>query len=219
MTFNFSEKIRAGYLTAFILLLISYGLTFYTTHDLSKQNKVVNGTNEVITKLEKLESAVKDAEIGFRGYVLMKDEKFLAPYYSSKNNTDEIYNYLYPVFKRTGLDQTQLERLDYLHQLTDEEYSTISHTINDFKALDMNMTDSLKQRGYHAKKVMDSIRFITGLMKEHENNMLNNKTDKVKSAATAIRIINLTSLIIAILVAAYSVISFNSENKAKKRSS
>ncbi len=216
MTFNFSEKIRAGYLTAFILLLISYGLTFYTTHDLSKQNTVVNHTNVIITKIERLESAVKDAEIGFRGYVLMKDEKFLAPYYSSKNNTEEIYIFLDSVFKKTGFDQLQLDRLSYLHQLTNEEFSTISQTISDFKGLDMNMTDSLKQQGYHAKKVMDSIRFIAGLMKEHENSMLDKRTGKVKSAATAIKVINFASLIIAILIAAYSVISFNAENKARK---
>jgi signal transduction histidine kinase len=216
MTFNFSEKIRAGYLTAFLLLLISYGLTFYTTHDLSTQNRVVNHTNEVINNLEKLESAVKDAEIGFRGYVLMKDEHFLAPYYPSKRDAEKIYIDLQNFFKKDLSQQMQLERLSYLHHLTNEEYSIISQSINDFKDSDMIVSDSLKKRGYRGKEVMDSIRFTIGLMKQRENDNLGLKAKDVKSAATAIRIINLTSLIIAILIAGYSVISFNAENKAKK---
>lgn len=215
MTFNFSEKIRAGYLTAFILLLISYALTFYTTRDLSTQNKVVNHTNEVINKLEKLESDVKDAEIGFRGYILMRDENFLAPYYPSKRNTDSIYTYLDSVFKNEATTLQQ-ERLIYLHHLTEEKYTIISHAINDFKEADLTMTDSIKRKGYRAKEVMDSIRFTIGMMKQRENDKLGEKRGSVKSAATAIRIINLASLIIALLVAAYSVISFNAENKAKK---
>ena len=213
MTFNFTEKIRAGYLTAFILLLISYILTFYTTKDLSTQNRTVNHTNENINKLEKLESSVKDAEIGFRGFVLMKDEHFLAPYYPSKRNSDSIFADLQHVFKS---DEIQNERLQYLQKITNEKYALISQSINDFKEADFTITDSIKKNGYRAKEVMDSIRFIIGMMKQRENDNLGEKKGSVKSAATAIRIVNLASLIIAILVAAYSVISFNAEYKAKK---
>ena len=213
MTFNFSEKIRAGYLTAFILLLISYILTFYTTRDLSKQNKVVNRTNEVINNLEKLESSVKDADIGFCGFILMKDEHFLAPYYPSKRNSDSIFLYLQKVFES---DLLQQKRLVYLHELTNQKYSIISNAISNFRESDMIMDDTLKKEGYHAKEITDSIRFTIGMMKERENDNLDTKQDKVKSAATAIKLVNLASLIIALLVAAYSVISFNAENKAKK---
>src|SRR5580658_6976385 len=99
MQINFSEKIRAGYLTAFILLLISYILTFYTTSQLSTQNRRVNRTNEIITKLEQLESAMKDAETGYRGFLVMKDERFLEPYYPSRRNIEAIYKFLEPVFQ------------------------------------------------------------------------------------------------------------------------
>lgn len=215
MKFNFSEKIRAGYLTAFILLLISYGLTFYTTHDLSTQNKFINHTNEFIIKLEKLESDVKDAEVGFRGFLLMRDEHFLAPYYPSKRNTDTIYYYLDSVLKTEPIP-LQKERLIYLHQLTNKKYTLISQAISDYKEADMTVTDSIKKMSFHAKEIMDSIRFTIGMMKQRENENLGGMKTDVKSTATAIKIINLSSLIIAILIAAYSAISFNAENKAKK---
>lgn len=76
MAFNFTGKIRAGYLTAFFLLLFSYSLTFFTTRQLTQQNQILNHTNQVINKLELLYSAVKDVTIGIRGYIIMKDSKF-----------------------------------------------------------------------------------------------------------------------------------------------
>jgi signal transduction histidine kinase len=222
MIFNFSEKIRAGYLTAFILLLISYGLTFYTTQQLSTQNRRVNHTNEVINKLGELESYLKDAETGFRGYILMKDEKFLAPYYTSKKNVDSTYEFLQKnLFKNLQQQDVELQkqRLAYLHQLTETKYTIIREGISEFKESDMAVTDSLKIRAYRGKEIMDSIRFTIGILKTRENETLDIRTGKVKSAATAIKVINLTSLVIAILIALYSVISYNEENKAKKEAS
>jgi signal transduction histidine kinase len=213
MKLNFAGKIRAGYMTAFILLLISYILTFYTTRQLSTQNNWVTHTNEVIYKLEALESQIKDAETGYRGYVIMKDERFLTPYYSSHRQVDSLYKLLQTLCLN---NQIQLERLTYLHQLIDKKYEIINEGITDFKEADLNITESMKAAGYRGKQVMDSLRFTVGLMQIRENEQLNGRTEKVKAAATAIEVINLTSLIIAILVALYSMITVNAENKAKE---
>src|SRR5450432_1323944 len=114
MAFNFTGKIRAGYLTAFILLLFSYSLTFYTTWDLSTQNKTLNHTNEVINKLEQLHSNIKDATIGIRGYIIMKDSKFLLPYYNSRKNVDLIYRQLVQLTSDNSLQQQRLQLLEGL---------------------------------------------------------------------------------------------------------
>src|ERR1700722_10451667 len=94
MKFNFAGKIRVGYLTAFILLLLSYLLTFYTNWQLSQQNRWVNHTNKMINNLELLSSEMKDAETGFRGYLAMKDERFLEPFYPSHRIVDSVYKRL-----------------------------------------------------------------------------------------------------------------------------
>jgi len=79
MRLNYSGKIRSGYLAAFLLLLVSYVFTIAAVLGLKKQNQWVNHTREVITKLELLVSYLKDSEIGLRGLIMMKDEKFLLP--------------------------------------------------------------------------------------------------------------------------------------------
>ncbi len=213
MPFKFERKIRAGYLTAFILLLISYGLAFYTTRQLSTENKWVNHTNHVIINLELLASCMKDAETGTRGYILMKDEKFLAPYYTTRRDVDSIYRL---VTTLTQDDPLQQERLISLRRLIDKKFLLISAGLDDFRESGMEISDTLKSLVSMGKGNMDSIRFMVGIMQQHENKSLQDRTAQVRSTAVAIKIINITSLIIAILVALYSIITFTLENKAKQ---
>ena len=63
------KRILNGYILAFLLLLLSYLLTFYTNRQLSNQIKSIDRTNTIINNLEKMLSVVKDAETGVRGYI------------------------------------------------------------------------------------------------------------------------------------------------------
>jgi signal transduction histidine kinase len=219
MKFNFAGKVRVGYWTAFILLLLSYMLTFYTNWQLSEQNRWVNHTNMMINNLEVMLSEVKDAETGVRGYMLMKDDHFLDPFYSSHAHTDSVYRLLVKLSSQNAVDieSLQLERLTKLRQLLNNEYGILNEWLTDFKEAGMIDNDSLRIHGNRGKAVMDSLRFTIGLMQQRENDNMEHRTNNVRSSAAAIKIINLSSLVIAILIAAYSVITFNSENKAKER--
>ena len=57
-----ADKVRWGYLTAFILLLISYILTFYSSQQLSNQQERVSHTTNVINTLDDLISEIREAE-------------------------------------------------------------------------------------------------------------------------------------------------------------
>src|SRR5437868_2511720 len=86
-----ADRVRWGYLTAFILLLCSYILSFYTTKQLLKQSSLVDHTNNVINNLNVLQSTIKDSESSFRGYVVTRNEGFLDNYYASNNKIDSIF--------------------------------------------------------------------------------------------------------------------------------
>jgi len=217
MQFNFAGKIRVGYLSAFILLLISYILTFYTNWQLSRQNDRVNHTNKVINNLEVLMSEMKDAETSYRGYVLMHDDKFLDLFYPSHRYVDSVYLLLKSLTSDQSTDgKLQLDRLAYIRTLIDQKFVLLNNGITGFKQTDFNISDEMKARGYYGKQLMDSIRFTIGLMQRRENEVLERRTQRVSASAKAIKIINITSLIIAILVASYSIITFNAENRAKE---
>jgi len=212
MAFNFTGKIRAGYLTAFILLLFSYSLTFYTTWDLSTQNKILNHTNDVINKLELLHSNIKDATIGIRGYIIMNDSKYLLPYYSSRKNIDSIYKLLVHLTSDNPLQQ---ERLQLLEGLIQRKYDIAEEELRIFNEEGIS-SGLIEKITLISKRNGDSIRNTIGLMQNRENELQKERRQNVSASSTAIKMVNLTSLVVAILLVIYSVITFNIENKAKK---
>src|SRR5258708_36578577 len=82
--FAIDLRIRAGYGTAFFLLLSSYLLTLYANSERLKQARLGDHSNKSIIGGESLLSSLKDAESGFRGYLLMHNQHFLPPYLATK---------------------------------------------------------------------------------------------------------------------------------------
>ena len=82
MKLNIEQIVRSGYVAAFIMILISYLLFFISL------NESINGRNQIIhssqsiDNIDKLMSSIKDAETGVRGYTLIKDDRYLEPYFN-----------------------------------------------------------------------------------------------------------------------------------------
>src|ERR1700744_862544 len=92
--FAIDLRIRVGYGTAFFLLLSSYLLTLYANSELLKQARRVDHSNKIITGVETLLSSLKDVDVGFSGYLLIKDQHFLIPYRQSRQTADSAYGLL-----------------------------------------------------------------------------------------------------------------------------
>jgi len=209
----YASRVRAGYLTAFVLLLISYSLTFFTTRELITQAAIVDRTNKVLNNLEYLVSYLKDAETGYRGYVIIKDEQFLEPYYNSSVRVNDAYN---EVRRLTNDKPVEQARLDTLHSLINRKLDFVRSGILLYNKSNFMLTDTLKSLIKNGKVEMDSIRRIIKEMQATENNLLKERTAQFKSSTEAIRIINITSLVVALVLALYSLVTFNKENRDKK---
>src|SRR5579862_6999464 len=179
MRLNYSGKIRSGYLAAFLLLLVSYVFTIAAVLGLKKQNQWVNHTREVITKLELLVSYLKDSEIGLRGLIMMKDEKFLLPYYPSKRRVDSIYEDLNKSITDNPLE---IERASLLRGLINKKYGLISQQLDTLRNSHLEVNDFIRASAYDSKQLMDSIRNTVGLMENHENDLLNKRMEEVASS-------------------------------------
>jgi|GEM_PF-6793006 len=55
------RRIKAGYITALVLILFSYSLIFYTTKRIDRQTLLIVHTNIVISNIEQLLSNIKQA--------------------------------------------------------------------------------------------------------------------------------------------------------------
>ncbi|MEP6616031.1 MAG: CHASE3 domain-containing protein [Ginsengibacter sp.] len=208
-----ADRIRWGYLTAFILLLASYILTFYTTQKMLNQANSVNHTNIIINNLDILLSSIKDAESGVRGYLVIKDESFLDVYKKSRHKIDSIYKNL----KILSTNDLQQKRLDTLKIHVDEKLNILSGGLVLFKMNSNEVNDSIKRMAYRGKETMDEIRILMTNMQNEERTQMTIKSEKLSTFSNAIKVINVSSLIVAVLLSFYSILTFNKENRAKKQ--
>lgn len=214
--FELEKKIRYGYFIAFFLLLFSYVLIIYTTEKITEKMKLVTHTHIVQTALEELMSNIKDAETGYRGYIIMKDEKYLNPYYYCQY---EVKEGLAKIKRYTGDNPLQQRRSDTLARLVQERFNVISKGIFEFKKNNRVVTDSIGINTIvSGSETMFYIRTMVKSMIQTEDKLMQDRNTALANFSNAIKVINVTSLIVAILLSFYSLGTFNLEYKAKRES-
>ncbi|MEO7801610.1 MAG: ATP-binding protein [Ginsengibacter sp.] len=215
ITDRIADKVRWGYLLAFLLLLSSYILTFYTTQKLIKQANWITETHTYINKLDKLFYSLKDAVSSFRGYLLSKDEKFV----------DQV-NQDIAIIKTSFAD---LERLEVTHEDHGEKLEKlkvavlgkinfISGSIHSIKSAGYKLTDTLKYINSQGRIRMDTIEQMVTQLQALDKQSMIDRSGRVESFSNFIKIINIASLIVAVLLTFYSIVTYTKENNAKMQS-
>lgn len=209
-----ADKVRWGYLTAFILLLLSYILTFYSSEQVLNQQRSVIHTTEVINSLDILLSELKDAESALRGYLLVKDEQFFKEYNRSQHLIDSTYTNLRTLTEDNNLQQN---RLDTLRALIKDKIEIMNSGLNAYKITGSPIPDSLIKMGNRSKNIMDEIKAIVIKLQKEENELMTTRSNSMTTFSNFIKVINIASIVIAIVLAFYSIATFNKENIAKQQ--
>jgi signal transduction histidine kinase len=211
----FDFRVKAGYTSAFILLLLSYILTLYSNTQLIKQTEWVNHTNIVMKNLETLASGIKDAETGLRGYINTKDTVFLVPYKKSFAIVDNAYNDLE---RDTDDNLYQKKYLASIILLIKERYEKLAFAIDYYPKHNYVITDTLLQSFYSGKAKMDLIRTTVAAMQKHEEILLINRTKELDKKYKALNTIVITSIILALTFAVFGFYTYHREYKARQES-
>jgi signal transduction histidine kinase len=213
MPFTVKTKTRSGYLIAFILLLVSYFLIFYTVQNLIKGTKAVTHTYSIINKLESLKSEVMEAETGARGFVLTSDERFLEPYTRAIKAIPIIYEDL----KDESYESSdQQAKLALLYTVIERKLAIMADGIRQFREAGLNRTPEMQARREASRVAMDSIRMLIGQLESKEQQAMTDHTVTLTGSFNNTDVIALISLAIAILTIIYSLYTYNRENKAKE---
>lgn len=207
-------KVWSGYMLAFLLLVVSYLLIFYTMRRSVNETNSIARTYTIINQLEALKGEVTEAETGVRGYVITHDDRFLEPYNSALVNIPATYNEL----KRlAGNDPRQQSKLDTLMRLINERLRYMSTGLAKFRANGLTITDSMKLSREPSKKIMDSIRVYTERIETEEEHLMQLRKDKLAGFFDSTQVIAIISLAIAFITLFYSLLIFNTENRAKEK--
>jgi len=211
---SFKGKVWSGYIIAFLLLLVSYFLIFYTMRESIQETDSVTHTYAVINKLESLKTQINEAETGLRGFVITKDDRFLEPYHRA---IGELPHTRAEVKRALALDTDQQMKFDTLENLLERRVIRMRESLAAFIANDLAISDSMRMRRESTKNIMDSIRIYVDKMQDVENHLMIERKDKLSGLFDNTQVVASISLIIAFITLCYSLIVFTAENNAKQR--
>lgn len=206
-------RIRVGYGTAFFLLLSSYLLTLYTNSKLLREANLVDHSNRIIIDLEALASNLKDAEAGFRGFLLMNDPQFLFPYQDSRHAVDSIYAAL---IMETADDPGEKSGLVTLRRLIDKKYDVMDTALAENNRHLIQSSDSARVQRYFSLEIMNHIRTIATGIQATERRRLHTRLAGMSSRYKTVNTFILLSLGMAILMALLWFYTYSRENKARR---
>lgn len=172
--FNSSNSLRVIFIIAIFILLFLSSIAYKHNRDLNESSKLVIHTYEINVELEKLISAIKDAETGQRGYIITSNPKFLTPYIYSRDKVNRSFILLK---KLTKDSPKQKENLENLFSLVIQEFKTFENCLkySNPKTYDKRKLDNYMFSG---RILMENIRFQVEKMKDIEKKFLEKRLQK-----------------------------------------
>jgi len=207
-----SFRVKTGYLTAFLLLLMSYFLIFLTLQQFLRQSKWIEHADLIINNLETLSAYTNEAESAARGYVLLSDTDHLQTFYTDTKKIDSLLKNIDSISAENIIQQ---RKSDTLKMLIQEKLGRMYRGVLLFKEAGFVVTNEMKSSGEVGKKLMMSIRTVIRQMEQTEKDLLQLRKEKLRAVSISIKVITITSLIIALLLSVYSFVTYSKESAAK----
>ena len=89
-----ANRTRIGFLAAFVLLLISYILTFFSTKKMLSHADEINHTNTIIHDLDNVLSFMAKSEAMLKSYIITKEPNYLSSFKKNTTLTDSVMSHL-----------------------------------------------------------------------------------------------------------------------------
>lgn len=176
---SFLEKRVIVFYFLAIAVVIAVLFVFHnSTQKIKATSYWVEHTEEVLHKSDNVLVDVLNMETGIRGYLLAKDEVFLAPYYNGLSTMNATISELR---KLTKDNVSQQSRMDTLKKVSDKRIAFMEQTIEARKQNKLSEAEMITWLG-EGKILNDRIRGIVSLIDLEEFNLL--KQRKIESGRT-----------------------------------
>ncbi len=207
-----ANRIRLGFLAAFVLLLLSNALSYISTQKVNEQAEWVNHTNKVIHDLDNLISYVTKSESAFRGYLIDRNPDQLQVFSRSVHKIDSVIKL---VEDETSGNPSQLKELDSLSDKINSAIVSIQTRFQSYKS-DPRLTPEIISENSKRNELMIEIESRVQKMQENERQLWNQRSENISEYADLIKFLSIISMIVAILLTFYSILVFNKESKARQ---
>ncbi|MDZ8136756.1 MAG: response regulator [Nostoc sp. DedQUE04] len=175
-------------------------ISYQSTNELIQTSRKESHTYQVLSQLEDLNLQLTNAETGQRGYIITGEQRYLEPY----NAAIQVLNQKVKELQRLTADNpNQQNRLDILQPLLTERMAVMKDVIElrQSQGLEASQKAVLTDQG---KQLMDNIQKVIQAMKNEENTLLKQRSEKAQAAgqqtlASIFYSIPLFSLLLALI--------------------
>lgn len=204
------RNLRVGYGFSIFILLLVGAISYLSLTSLLKSNRAVTHSSEVMQKLEKLLSVMKDAETGQRGYLLSGHKSFLQPYAGAYREAENLNKELARLTNDNPAQQRNISeisrilrtRLTVLQQLVINKDKGGAITVSDLEA---------------GKAAMDTLRSAVSKAEKSEQMILKQRTAALSRYTAIAPVLILSALLLAIVITIYSFRKVTADIREKER--
>ena len=214
VTDKFAGRTRWGYVIAFILLLISYLISFISTQNSVKQSGWVSHSNEVIHQLDNILRFVTETESAARGFVITGNAAFLDQFKNGRHNTDSVW---LSARALTADNPSQQHKIDSLKGLINARFVILEQGISAYQQ--QHSVSSVLSMQHPAMLKMQAVEGCVRYIQNIETQLLQNRRKEATRYTTLTKAFTVISLLLAILLTLYSMFIFNRENQEKLEAS
>ena len=180
MKFSIRMKLMAGFSAALPMMVIMGAMSFNSTVDLVDASNKVDHSHQVIRGLDLIESRLKDAETGQRGFVITGEDQYLEPF---NVGIAELELELKNVRALTLDNPFQQRKLDIIEPLIQLRLKQLSETIILRRNAGFESARRVIARSDSGKQVMDELRSQVAIMQDEESRL--HEQQKVDTASTS----------------------------------
>ncbi|TMI88959.1 MAG: GHKL domain-containing protein [Bacteroidetes bacterium] len=209
------RKIKAGYIIAFVLLMISYFFIFRSTRTVQNEYDWVTNSYKAENKIAELKNSIGEIEASVRGYYITKDQSYLRTYRENQGNIATIYNEI-RTLERENSDQ--LAKVDSIKKLIDRRLSLMKINLAAFQEAGEQNTPLIDSNRRRGQAILDSINVYTQHFIANEEGLMDQRKNNLTASFKTTQIIIFISLITSIIAILYSLLTYIKESAARDRS-
>ena len=200
-----------GFATTLVALCVIGALSYRNIQQLSDHDRWVAHTHEVLAELEGLQSVVKDAMIGQRGYLITGDEKFLAPYHSARDVIKGRETKLAGIVSDSPV---QTANVKLLRAKIDKVFELLEANLQTYAKGGFNPAQEVVRSG-RSTDAMGEVRAMVATMEQIEEKLLDERTTIAQEGydrAVDMFLVS-TTLGVAMVVAAFELLRRDLRNR------
>ncbi|MVA33027.1 PAS domain S-box protein [Agrobacterium vitis] len=175
-------------------LLIALGSVFLADRESRKAENYVRVTFAIQQNILELHALLAEGASGVRGYLLTRDETFLAPYTKAVTELPAVFAAMRPLI----IDAEQLERLNRMEPLVDKKLKGLASLMQG-SVSNNQIPEALRQTLIANKAFLDELRLQIAEMRLREDALLAQRTAKADEIRALSQRITLLGAIAGVL--------------------